>query len=391
MVSEASQQGQLAQRFEAALADAFRNKGWHVELPKSQLDLLVERGSQRYAVELRVVSVPRRREAMAFLADAHLRARSAAQRQKARPLAIIGAPSISPALARDLTQYAAEHLNGEPWGYVDASRLALFGAGLEDVRIEPFPISKRLVPPSRFDAFSDLNQWMLKVLLAPKVEPQYMAEGIPREPIRNASMLAQIANVSVPSASRFVAHFRHAGFLEDGRYLRLVQVRKLLELWRVSVRSSADIGVRWLLPSSRPAASLNLLIGIRDARSRAKDESHPQRYRLCLGLFSACDALHLGFVEGAPQHLEVDSIEYLLEDAEDQIRFAEKGEQVDLWVRQPHYPQSVFRGMVWPYGDGRPSADVIQCWLEVKGHPARGLEQAEFLESGALAKLFGDA
>ncbi len=228
--------------------------------------MFVENAQHRYVVEVKSLSVPRRSEAKAFLAAAYLQARTYAEKLKAQPLPIFAAPSISRALARELAEYAAEHFPHEPWRFVDSERVSLHGPGLKDIRIEPSPVPKRVVPASRLDPFSDLNQWMLKVLLAPKIEPKYLAEQLQRAPIRNASMLADVAKVSVPSAARFVAHFRKEGFLESGRSLRLVQVRKLLESWRVSIRAPVEVCVRWLLPSRSPASALDELVSSRHAK-----------------------------------------------------------------------------------------------------------------------------
>src|SRR6266542_4079636 len=50
--------------------------------------------------------------------------------------------------------------------------------------------------------FSDLNQWMLKVLLAPRIPSDLLCA--PRDDYRNPSQLAAASNVSVMSAFRFV-------------------------------------------------------------------------------------------------------------------------------------------------------------------------------------------
>jgi hypothetical protein len=49
------------------------------------------------------------------------------------------------------------------------------------------------------------------------------------------------------------------------------------------------------------------------------------------------------------------------------------------------WPESLFRGAVRP--DGVPVADVIQCWLDVSSHPARGAEQAAFIWKRVLGPV----
>lgn len=111
--------------------------------------------------------------------------------------------------------------------------------------------------------------------------------------------------------------------------------------------------------------------------------------RACLGLFGACQRLGVGIVQGAPLHLyleqpSVQAIEALglapLVGARRQVQarliaVAEGPVSPLVLIRRPRYPRSLFRGMVW--SDGVPAADILECWLDVAGHPARGDEQAE--------------
>ncbi len=53
----------------------------------------------------------------------------------------------------------------------------------------------------------------------------------------------------------------------------------------------------------------------------------------------------------------------------------------------PRYPAAIFRAAVMR--DGVPTADVLQCWLDVSHHPSRGVEQAEHLYRRVLAPAFG--
>ena len=62
--------------------------------------------------------------------------------------------------------------------------------------------------------FSDLNQWMLKVLLAPRIPKEYLSG--PRGQYQGPSQLAQAAGVSAMSAFRFVEQFSKAGFIDSG-------------------------------------------------------------------------------------------------------------------------------------------------------------------------------
>lgn len=67
--------------------------------------------------------------------------------------------------------------------------------------------------PDSGQLFSDLNQWMLKVLLAPALPPEMLAA--PRGEYRNASQLAEAAQISLMSAFRFLRQMKQEGFLDD--------------------------------------------------------------------------------------------------------------------------------------------------------------------------------
>ena len=53
------------------------------------------------------------------------------------------------------------------------------------------------------------------------------------------------------------------------------------------------------------------------------------------------------------------------------------GQQPDLLLPVARWPESLFRAAVDV--KGVPVADVVQCWLDVSGGPARGAEQAAFI------------
>lgn len=60
-------------------------------------------------------------------------------------------------------------------------------------------------------------------------------------------------------------------------------------------------------------------------------------------------------------------------------------EAPDIVLRQALFPQSTFRGAV--HRDGLIVADVIQVWLDVAHHPARGEEQAELIYQKVLRPI----
>ncbi len=103
-----------------------------------------------------------------------------------------------------MLEFAGEYAPEVAAGVVDFDGFRLFrGEGLEGLNAEPPRASHRVAAQSIGQPlFSDLNQWMLKVLLAPDL-PETLLSA-PRGRYRNASQLAAAANVSVMSAFRFL-------------------------------------------------------------------------------------------------------------------------------------------------------------------------------------------
>ncbi len=226
---------------------------------------------------------------------------------------------------------------------------------------------------TRADFLSDLGQWMLKVLLSHRLPAELRVrasgtEGRVDEPVVHALALAGIAGVSVASAARIVGALRHEGFLAEDGVLRLRRTDELLERWRaVFMRPRPEVHARWLFPSKDPAKQLDTLLrGLQQQRGR----------RAALGLFAACDRLGYRLVTGVAPHLLLEKVSPAAVQPLG-LRLAELGEGAAVIVREPRFAEAVFRGVV--NRDGVPVTDVLQCWLDVRDHPARGEEMAAHL------------
>jgi hypothetical protein len=285
------------------------------------------------------------------------------------PLAVVAAPQISPRVARHILEFAQLHAPKAGAGVIDLAGLRLFrGAHLESLNAEPSrqPQSKPRAAKAQAHLFSDLNQWMLKVLLAPEIPQELLAA--PRGRYRNASELARAADVSVMSAFRFVQQLQREGHLhESAPHLQLVRRPDLFARWQAAaLRSGPEAPMRFLLRGGDPQPRLRQML--------KGDQS-------CLGLFAAAEALGFGLVEGVPPHLYVRRLPAGLSGWKNIVP-AEPGESPDLIVRQAPARRSVFRGVVRPRGLA--SCDILQVWLDVSGHPARGREQAELIRQRVL-------
>lgn len=379
---------------EKALISAFLSAGWQVRYSDQRINwlapyhLIVEKPSVRYVIELKVARDARRQELQALLADAVLRSRVAANQHDGKPLAVVGAPSLSDRLIGDLREYMETYAPEQAYGFVDARGcLELVGPRLDEVRhVEPLgeTIPYKLQKPQ--EMFSDLNQWLLKVLLAPKIPEDLL--GAPRKDIRNAADLAAIAKVSVPTASRFVNQLKTAGFLESRpRRLELVRTQELLQLWRASrQKPPLEMSARFILPSSDPERRLYRAIdaftsGWYDCSNQV---TWGKNTRACLAQFSACAQLGFGFVSGVPATAYVDNIKPETLDALG-LRPVEPGESIQVLLQEPRLLASIFRGVT--VASGVPTTDVLQCWLDVSHHPARGQEQANLIWDRVLSRL----
>ena len=382
--------------FEQHLADAFRQSGWRIQakpLSGEGVYLVVAKGRSRYAVAFKKASEGRKDRLIPLLAQAVLEAQAAVRaegRKSLSPLAVAGAPRISESVLSEIRKFADHYAPGVAIGLLDQEGFRAFiGPGLDALnarRARPSLIVSAPAPSSHL--FSDLNQWMLKVLLAPQI-PEGMISA-PREEYRNASQLAKAAGVSVMSAFRFVRHLANESFLDDSEgVLKLVRIPELMRRWQAdNLRPVHEIAMKFVIGGSEDQFRASLRSYASELKELPLRGSHrPRRSppRLCLGLFAAADALRVGFVHGVPpymylEELNCEALERL------GLQPAEGDKVPDVYIRIPWAPESIFRAAV--ERGGVPVSDILQVWLDVSSHPARGSAQAEQIRNKLLAPLF---
>jgi hypothetical protein len=300
------------------------------------------------------------------------------------PLAIVAAPAISASAANNLIRFLAQFAPDAAAGILDREGFRHFvGPGLEKLNAAPPRRVHRQKLPSPESAylFSDLSQWMLKVLFAPLI-PEDLLRA-PRGEFRNASELAAAAEVSVMSAFRLVRQLRQEGFLDErAAPLRLVRRKELLRRWQAAhLRGAPELPLRWIIP----VRSQHQLPAALHAYSVQPNVQRDLAPRACLGLFAAAESLGFGFVHGVPQYFYLESLD---RDILKRMGLSPEGAEhrADVYVRVPAFRESVFRASV--VRDGVPVADILQVWLDVGAHPARGEEQAEEIRHRVLAPIF---
>jgi hypothetical protein len=370
------------------VASLFREEGWKVvEEPREKNvapDFLVSGHGKKFVVELKRASEGRKDRVIPLLSQAALEAAYYSRVMPGHPvpLAIVGANRVPNSIAEEAKQFILERAPGVAVGVVDLEGFRLFaGHGLESLSSSRRPQSDLHAPNVRArppQLFSDLNQWMLKVLLAPRIPESYLSA--PRGIYEGASQLAEAADVSVMSAFRFVEEFSKEGFLESGGVLRLVRLRELLNRWMAaSQRRVLEIPMRWILHRGKKAL-WNAVRSYRSDEAMAfanfADQLSSPRPRVCLGLFEAAEALGIGFVHGVKPHL---NLERLNGDVQEELGLSGNAEEADadLYVRIPGNRESAFRGVV--RNDDVPVSDILQVWLDVSQHPSRGKVQADLI------------
>lgn len=366
---------------EALVADLFEANGWNIEKPPEyggqHADLLVRRGKQCLAIEVKALREGRADRVIPLLSQAILQAQTYSLSAKnVQPVAVISVENASESLSKQVASFVEHYAPNVAVGLVSETGFRYFkGAGLEELSAEGHAPGAygNLLKNQPANLFSDLNQWLLKVMLAPEISNELLQA--PRQKYRSGAELANAAMVSAMSASRFLQQLRNEGYLEESsRYLGLVRREELFRRWRSAVmRSSPELPMRFLLRGIVQKQIQSLL-------ARHQGES-------CLALFSAADALGLGHVSGVPPSVYVPKLPRLESKNWKMLTATSAPEIPDIIVRQALSPESVFRGAV--NKDGLIIADVIQVWLDVANHPSRGEEQANLIYQKILRPILG--
>jgi DNA-binding MarR family transcriptional regulator len=384
----------VEQEYESQLVQMLQNSGWEVFRQHrivGEADLIIKKGGLEYAARLKRAAESRRDRVVPLLAEAILQAQvHARQRPQARALAVIASPHLSSAVVDQALEFQRDYAPDAAVGFFDDRGFRLFQApGLESLNSLPPEVEQRKlgVPEMQsYSLFSDLGQWMLKVILAQHIEPQFLRA--PRQKIRNASELALAADVSQVSASRLVRQLEAEGFLDKyANQLELARVQDLFEEWQAAERRAfKEIPCRWVIPGR---GQKQFESALREYLARQPRQHSPALHsergspRVCLGLFAAAEALGLGFVHGVPPVLYVERIEAELIQ---QLGISqERASQADVYLRIPAHKESIFRSAV--EHKGILVSDALQVWLDVSNHPSRGKEQADRIRDQVLRPL----
>jgi hypothetical protein len=307
---------------------------------------------------------------------------------------VLASNHVSDSLSEHIKDFALRNAPDVGVGLIDAGGLRRFvGHGLEALNGDRDRIVERTAREvSPANLFSDLNQWMLKILLSPNIPGSLLSA--PRGNCENATQLAEPAGVSVMSAFRLVRQLSEEGFLEEQGGLRLVRTEELLERWLSANHYRVhEARARWILSGDRNTfhgALRSYVSRLRSNPSGSKRQNARSMPRLCLALFAAAEVLGFKFVHGVQPHLYIEQL--------DQVALRELGlslevggREPDVFVRIPRNPESVFRAAV--DRDGVPVSDILaHAAASRSSAPSSPIDLAAVLptDGGGITRSFCD-
>lgn len=324
----------------------------------SDLELTLDDG-RRLVAEVKAVRQARVDDLIGRLSTAVLELRTSVQRADAIPVAMVHVPRFGGRSVAPVREFMAGVAPEAGWGLFDDREgyvLVIPALGVDSQQRGGRKPSSAPVAPRRL--FTDLQRWLLKLLLLSRSPPADFPTQHPK-PL-HPSDWAELGAVSHQTAYTLANELEKRGLLaraDDG--LHLLDPRRLLDEW---LHEDA------LYPAPR--------VWVRDAlRGRYIDEVFAGA-PVAVGGFEAASRLGLLHVAGVgiPELHVRGRLDALLAGrglVEVERRDADYG-----LIRAAH-PESVFRGA--QVLDRLPIVDVLQAALDVAGSKVRGSEQAEYL------------
>ncbi len=329
-------------------------------------DLVYHHMDGTIVIDVKSISAPRINDILGAFSRGAIQVKHAAGGAKVTPVVIVVATRVGPKAIGVLEQFVAQYLPEFGWGLVDESGTTRLHVPGLDLDVSEKGESKKTTRHGNVRLFSDLNSWMLKILLL-RQAPDGMWGG-PREIVEHSTHLARVAGVSVGKAHNFTRTFKERGYVRTTRSaLQIVRPRALMELWlqneniRLDMRTSA----RSIL--GKPENSTNVV-----------DTS---KYDNCaVAGFAAC-RLH-GVLHTVPPDTEI----YVGTDVHAAMDAWDleptDPEQAHVVIIERLHDESIMRGRVRQ--GALPVVDILQAALDVAPRPGRGHEQADYILTHVL-------
>ncbi len=330
-------------------------------------DLELHLGDRRIVVGIKVASAPRVSEVLGQFARGVLELQRYRRKKRDIVISFVGLDRFGSKLEEEVRAFFRLNAPEAGWGLEDSRGRAVLeipALGVKWTRMAR-PEREAAASSDRVERqlFTDLNRWMLKILLLRNVPKDVW--GGPRDFPRHPTDLARIAGVSIEKAHRFVLSFESEGYLRrTPGGIRLVRLRDLLEVWLQQERGelARTVEVRPLLPVGK-----------------GDEPALPPTATKWAVLGGAMAAKRRWLLHSSGPHVPLVHVRIPIEDA-----LREGGLQVtdpmdaSLRLRRPRYPMSVFRGVV-PRGEKLALVDLWQMGLDSITADSRGVEQAEYI------------
>jgi hypothetical protein len=230
-------------------------------------------------------------------------------------------------------------------------------------------------------SFSDLDQWLIKVLLLSPLDIAHQFWGGPKGYAENAYQLSKLAGVSQMPANQWAQAMEFSGYLKRiGRKNMIpLRIEALIEEWigRYRLRDNRIYPFRSMFRVS----NYDAFIGELFEEIRLNSEE--------LGEFGI--TAHLACKLHEVKHSSARSIHiYCRGDIHNVARIlklvpSEEERKADLFLVEPKYPRSVFGGVLKK--KEIPVCDILQCYLDLYYLLDRGREQAAIVYENIVSRI----
>jgi len=230
-------------------------------------------------------------------------------------------------------------------------------------------------------SFSDLDQWLIKVLLLSPLDIAHQFWGGPKGYAENAFQLSKQAGVSQMPANLWAQAMESSGYLKRiGRKNMIpLRIEALIEEWigRYRFRDNRIYPFRSMFRVS----NYDAFIGELFEEIRLNSEKLGE-----LGITA-----HLACKLHEVKHSSAKSIHiYCRGDIHNVARIlklvpSEEERKADLFLVEPKYPKSVFGGVLKK--KELPVCDILQCYLDLYYLPDRGREQAAIVYENIVSRI----
>jgi hypothetical protein len=339
------------------------------------IDLLLRREDGFGLVVVVVMTTIRVTDLLGRLALAAIQWESASRELPGNPVFVVAGNRIGRKTISEVELFMSQNLSNLEWGLIDARGTVRLKARSLALDVAEYSVPVRSESSSRHSRrlFSDLNRWMLKILLLGQMPGAWW--GGPREKPNTPTELHRVAGVSVETAHRFVRTMDELDFIRRSRQgLKLVRVEAMVDAWMAAERLNPPgrIPVQWFISEEARLEYAFPPVG---------------NTAVVVGGFEACR--RHGILHTEPPGLEIHVDRNWRTEIEDwEVEMCESDE-ADLFLLESPYPQSVFKGSI--RHDDLSTVDILQTALDVVHSPTRGMEQAEFVMEHVLSALPRDA